>query len=519
MHSHKQLLNYCSSVFRLLVAMCVRKARLENLTFYISLLWCENRRMAYKMAEASRNASPQRVHRHVVDRVVAFLTVPQQACARRASKALWEAVRAESMEDMLRATVLEQEGPSTVDAQLVVVAMRRAAGPFPSDDALLEWSGGVTLLYEELQHRFPLAAAIGVSARLFAIRPFPFASGSAVTTMCILFALSSTPPTHAVESVVLEVRKTSVLVRALSRDGAACPMLCLQGATPEQFPHMLDGVPLSSLPPIRFIEPSALRLRTSLRSVCLANLPLLESIGDYAFSECVCVSSVDLTQLPSLRSIGQRAFCACSSLQSVSLANLPLLESIGKAAFAGCAQLTSVDLCQLPSLRSIGQDAFYLCSSLQSVNVACLPVLESIGERAFAGCGYFPTVDLSQLPSLRSIGPRAFLGCLSLQSVNLANLPLLESIGKAAFAGCAQLTSVDLSQLPSLRSIGQKAFSGCSSLQSVNFANVSVLESIGKGAFAGCEHLASVDLSQLPSLHSISTQFITSSSRSSSDEL
>ena len=162
------------------------------------------------MAERNRNAPPQRVHRHVVDRVVAYLTVPQQACARRASKALWEAVRAESMEDMLRATVHEYRDTSNVGAQLVFVAMSRAVAPFPSRDVLVEWCGGLTRLYEELQQRFPRAAAIGVSAQLAAIRPFPFASGSTVTAMCILSA-------HALDSVVLEVRNPSILVRALTR--------------------------------------------------------------------------------------------------------------------------------------------------------------------------------------------------------------------------------------------------------------------------------------------------------------
>ena len=105
----------------------------------------------------------QRVHRDVTERVAAFLTVPQQACARRASKALWEAVTAASMEDMLRATLIEQEDRNTrtVDAQLVVVAMSRAPGPFPSADAVLAWSGGLGSLYDELQLRFPHAAAIG----------------------------------------------------------------------------------------------------------------------------------------------------------------------------------------------------------------------------------------------------------------------------------------------------------------------------------------------------------------------
>ena len=93
------------------------------------------------MKVADRNAPRPRVHRHVLERVAALLAVPQQACARRASKALREAVTAASMEDMLRATVLEHRDTSAGDAQLVVVAMSRALGPFPSADALVAWCG------------------------------------------------------------------------------------------------------------------------------------------------------------------------------------------------------------------------------------------------------------------------------------------------------------------------------------------------------------------------------------------
>ena len=115
-----------------------------------------------------RNSSPpcwKSVHPHVTERIVAFLGVPQRACARRASKALWKAVRAASMEDLLRATVLDQRDPSAPDAQLVVAAMSRAVGSFPSADALVAWSGGLALLHEELPQRFPRATAMAVSAR------------------------------------------------------------------------------------------------------------------------------------------------------------------------------------------------------------------------------------------------------------------------------------------------------------------------------------------------------------------
>ena len=185
------------------------------------------------------------MHRHVAECVIVFLTVPQRACARRASKALWGAVTATSMEDMLRATVLEQRDTRAVDAQLVVVVMSRVAGwsAFSSADALVAWSGGLGPLYDELQMRFPTAAAIGVSARLAAILPFPFANGSATMTVCVVTAVVSAPSALVVESVVLGVRDaTNVLVRALSHDGSRCPILCLEGATPERFPNVVHDV-------------------------------------------------------------------------------------------------------------------------------------------------------------------------------------------------------------------------------------------------------------------------------------
>ena len=395
------------------------------------------------------DAAPHSVNRHVVERVVAYLTVPQQACARRASKALWEAVRVETMEDLLRATVLERQDPSTVDAQLVVIAMSRLGSSVSLHDALVAWSGGLAQFYDELLLRFPYAAAIGVSARLAAIRPFR----SAVTTMCIVTAVASEIPTHAVESVVLEVRNSNVLVRALSPPtlvhSAAYTILCLDEATPEQLLHMLDGVPLSSLRSIRCIARSPFQGCESLQLVFLVNLPLLEQIGDDAFSGCKNLTTVVLSQLPSLRRIERDAFFRCTSLQSVSLTNLPQLESIGESNFCLCESLTKVELSQLPSLRRIREFAFDTCSSLQSISLANLPQLESIDNKAFQECERLSSMDLSVVPSLRTIKSMAFQKCPSLQSVNLTNLPRLSSIDERAFAECRRLTSVDLSGHPS----------------------------------------------------------------------
>ena len=346
------------------------------------------------MVDENRDALQRCVHRHVLERV-AFLTVPQQASTRRASKALWEAVRAASMENLLRFTVFEHEDPST--AQLVVVAMSRAVGPFPSSDALLAWSGGLALLYAELQLCFPHAAAMGISTRLAAIRPFPFSVGSTVATMCVVTA---NPPMHAIESIELGVRDAW---GDLSHNNAACPILCLEGAIPRQLLRMMDGTPLSSLPSIRGIQPSAFQQCASLQSVCLANVPLLECIGDRAFSECTRLTTVELSELPLLRTIGNSAFQKCTTLQSMSLKNLPLFESIGDQAFSECGQLSvlAVDLSELRSLHTIGKGAFEKCKSLCSMSFANAPLLR-IGDRAFFECVGLTSVEISCVPPLRT---------------------------------------------------------------------------------------------------------------------
>ena len=393
---------------------------------------------------------PLSLHRHVLERVVAFHTVATQACARRASKALWEAVSAASTEDLLRATVLEHR---TRDAELVVVAMSRAVGPFPSDGARLAWCGGIALLYDELRFRFINATAFGISAQLVAIRPFPFASGWTVTTACIVTAAASAPLPGAVDSVVLGLQtsgNTSVLVSVVSSNNAPCPILCLEGAMQAQMPEMLHDVPLHTLPSIRSIASFAFLHCASLTSVSLANLPLLESIEDHAFGACVGLSKVDVSRLPSLRRIRPGVFCACKSLQSISLSNLPLLDSIAGGAFDRCVNLSYVDLSGLPSLNHIGPSAFSQCKSLQSISFADLPRLEFIGESAFSQCVNLSSLDLINLPSLQSIGAYAFWRCKSLQSISFANLPLLGTIDENVFAECVRLSKADLSGLRSL---------------------------------------------------------------------
>ena len=114
---------------------------------------------------------------------------------------------------------------------------------------------------------------------------------------------------------------------------------------------------------------------------------------------CVRLSSLDICGLLSLRCLGKYAFSQCTSLKSIRVANLPLLESIEDGAFINCERLCKVDLSALTSLRWIGQFAFHGCKSLQFVTLKNFPLLESIGESTFPQT--IRRVD--QVPSLRRI--------------------------------------------------------------------------------------------------------------------
>ena len=61
-----------------------------------------------------------------------------------------------------------------------------------------------------------------------------------------------------------------------------------------------------------------------------------ESIGSYAFSDCIILTSVTIPN--SVTSIGNSAFAWCYSLESVTIPNSVI--SIGDYAFEGCTSLT-----------------------------------------------------------------------------------------------------------------------------------------------------------------------------------
>ena len=86
-----------------------------------------------------------------------------------------------------------------------------------------------------------------------------------------------------------------------------------------------------------------------------------KKINNYAFAGVASIKKIVLPE--GIESIGDFAFCNCVNLLSVKTPTT--CKTIGKYAFNGCSQLSEVEL--LEGLANIGECAFSYCLSLQSL--------------------------------------------------------------------------------------------------------------------------------------------------------
>ena len=191
----------------------------------------------------------------------------------------------------------------------------------------------------------------------------------------------------------------------------------------------------------------------------------IDSIGNYAFSECSNLTSISIPE--GVTSIGERAFSECSSLTSISIPEG--VTSIGGYAFYKCSSLASISLPE--GVTSIEHDAFEKCENLSHIT---LPA-------SLTGCPFWRTGFLSECPKLISAGPAgdgeysitynwttaipegAFSQCSSLTEVAFPNT--IKTIGDSAFCGTG-LTQVTIPE--SVTSIGSDVFDSCSRLKEIH---------------------------------------------------
>ncbi|MDE6014766.1 MAG: leucine-rich repeat protein [Acetatifactor sp.] len=182
----------------------------------------------------------------------------------------------------------------------------------------------------------------------------------------------------------------------------------------------------------------------------------------------------------SVEKIGNYALPNIANLQKVVFADGSKLSTIGQYAFYQCINLTS---CNLPdSVTSIGNFAFAGCTKLGSDSAEPFSIpasLDTLGSNAFQEC---PSLTEVVIPSgVNKINDKAFLNDTGLASVKLAG-GFLTEIGVSSFEGCTALTEVSIPN--GVTKIGATAFKNCSALTKVVIP--ASVTSIGKDAFDGC---------------------------------
>ena len=151
---------------------------------------------------------------------------------------------------------------------------------------------------------------------------------------------------------------------------------------------------------------------------------------------------------PLVKSVGCEVANGNSALNGL---ELPSAETIGRYAFYNCVNLNSINL---PSVKSVDESAFAV-SNAKTYDDVYLPACESLGNYALQ----------NRLFKKLTVKDGCYIGEYAYSNSGSSNRPIQQIIGKPSFVGnyafhyCEQLTDIDLS---ACTFIGNEAFSNTS---------------------------------------------------------
>ncbi len=229
---------------------------------------------------------------------------------------------------------------------------------------------------------------------------------------------------------------------------------------------------------------------TNIKSLTIKNPDAV--IGDFAFEECVDLTSVTLPDNGRVK-IGNYAFAFTAydgtdengvmKYKTLTIKNLEYATEIGEYAFRGSgignATIT------LGENNSVKEGAFYQ-SAVRSLTVKVGNGGGKVDLGAFYSCRYLQSVKFERVAGTDGkieFGNTTFADCLALTDVEFDNVT--DVIPVQMFYGCTSLKTV---KLYGVKKIGNSAFANCAKLVEVDFTKSGendTLEEIGDGAFAG----------------------------------
>ena len=255
---------------------------------------------------------------------------------------------------------------------------------------------------------------------------------------------------------------------------------------------------------VKKIETRVFIEKDNIKKVVCDNGCQLESIGEYAFQNCInlqvfptfsfvnqigsyafngCALKVDLDFSSPLTLIDDFAFVNNQYLSKVSFASSSLLR-IGKSAFRNCPNLQNLTFGGTAEIN-LSESCFQYSSNLEKLTITNKVHLASL---CFSSCGLKNITFENNYVSDKTISTFCFKGCTNLSEIIL---PInCETIELEAFAGTS-LTHVIIPN--NILVLSRQCFRDCVYLKNITISDDSRLTKIEYAVFQGCSSFSYVN--------------------------